>query len=221
MEATKRKLHLGCGERYLQGYHNIDFPPVEHTVQIYTRVDEYADILKLRYPAGSIEEVRLHHVFEHFSRPVACALIAAWWSWLRPRGLLHIEVPDFDLTAWAVLNPFLSERARHVALRHIFGSQEAAWALHQEGWSPRRLKQLLVSMGFDDIKIAKNSYQGTYNFEILAMKSRTDLSKQDFEQLAQAFLSKYNVNDTSTEERMLEAWMEIYRRQIEASWAAS
>ncbi|MGD0781138.1 MAG: hypothetical protein ABR954_10250 [Dehalococcoidales bacterium] len=220
MKNNKSKLHLGCGERYLEGYHNIDFPPAEHTVQTNLRVDEYADILKLRYPADSIEEIRLHHVFEHFSRPIACALVVSWWSWLKPGGLLRIEVPDFDRTAWAVLNPFSSDHSRHVALRHIFGSQEAAWAVHQEGWSPQRLKQLLTNMGFDRVQVRKNSYQGTYNFEILAMKSRTDISKNDFEQLARSFLSKYCVNNTLTEKRMLDVWMNMYSQQIEMSWAA-
>ncbi|MGD0340015.1 MAG: hypothetical protein ABSB78_14635 [Bacteroidota bacterium] len=221
MNDIKLKLHLGCGERYLEGYQNIDLPPAEHTVQNNTRVDEYADILKLRFPADSIEEVRLHHVFEHFSRPIACALVVSWWSWLKPSGLLHIEVPNFDRTAWAVLNPFSSDHARHVALRHIFGSQEAAWAVHQEGWSPQRLKQLLTNRGFDHIQVRKYSYQGTYNFEILAIKSRTDISKDDFEQLARSFLSKYCVNNTVAEKRMLEVWMNMYNQQIEMSWAVS
>jgi predicted SAM-dependent methyltransferase len=221
MSSPKPKLHLGCGERYLEGYHNIDFPPAEHTVQTNTRVDEYADIMKLRYPADSVEEVRLHHVFEHFSRSIACALVVSWWSWLKPGGLLHIEVPDFDRTAWAVLNPLSSDHSRHVALRHIFGSQEAAWAVHQEGWSPRRLKQLLTNMGFDRVQIKKNSYQGTYNFEILAMKSRADISKEDFKERVRLFLSKYCVNNTTTEKRMLEVWMNKYNQQIEMSWAIS
>jgi len=203
----------------LEGYHNIDYPPSEHTVQTNTHVDEYADIRNLRYPARTVDEIRLHHVFEHFSRPVACALVAIWWSWLKPDGLLHIEVPDFDRTAWSVLNPFGSDKLRYVALRHIFGSQEAAWAVHQEGWSPKRMNQLLVHMGFGAIKVKKNSYQGTYNFEIFAIKCRTDLSKHDFEPLARAFLSKYNVNDTPTEERVLAAWMDTYQQQIEVSWA--
>jgi predicted SAM-dependent methyltransferase len=221
MENVKPKLHLGCGERYLEGYHNIDFLPAMHTVQTNARVDEYADILTLRYAAVSIDEIRLHHVFEHFSRPVACALVVSWWSWLKPGGLLHIEVPDFDRTAWAVLNPFSSDHARHVALRHIFGSQEAVWAVHQEGWSPNRLNRLLTNMGFDHVQIRKNAYQGTYNFEIMAIKSRTDISKSDFAQLARLFLSKYCVNNTATEKKMLDVWMNIYSQQIEMSWATS
>jgi predicted SAM-dependent methyltransferase len=215
------KLHLGCGELHLDGYLNIDFPPSSHTVQTKLAADEFHDILDLSYPSNSIKEIRLHHVFEHFSRPITCALIASWWSWLEPGGLLHIEVPDFDRTALVVLNPFSSDHARHVALRHIFGSQEAKWAVHQEGWSPKRLKRLLQEMGFDQIQTRRNSYQGTFNFEILAMKSRIDISKNDFEKSVQSFLVGYCLNHSGTEKRILEVWMEIYRQQIEVSWAAS
>jgi predicted SAM-dependent methyltransferase len=215
------KLHLGCGERYLPGYLNIDFPPTAHTVQTNARVDEYADILSLRYPAGSIEEIRLHHVFEHFSRPVACALVVSWWSWLKPEGLLRIEVPDFNRTAWVVLSPFSSQKARYVALRHIFGSQEAVWAIHQEGWSPSRLKDLLNTLGFSNVKVIKNVWHGTYNFEIMAQKQTTNWSLTDFEQSAKQFLANYCVDEILTEQKMLETWFSLYRAQIEKSWAIS
>jgi predicted SAM-dependent methyltransferase len=221
MPDANLKLHLGCGELHLSGYLNIDFPPESHTVQTKFAADEFHDILDLSYRSNSIEEIRLHHVFEHFSRPIACALIVSWWSWLKPAGLLHIEVPDFDRTAKVILNPFSSDHARHVALRHIFGSQEATWAVHQEGWSPTRMKRLLKDMGFDHFQVNKNTYRGTHNLEILATKSQTDISKDDFEQLARVYLSKFCVNESETERRMLEIWMNMYSQQIEVSWAAS
>ena len=75
------KLHLGCGQRHFEGYVNIDYPLSEHSVQQTSISDEYANLLELRYKPNSIEEVRLHHVFEHFPRAVAAALLYSWSTW--------------------------------------------------------------------------------------------------------------------------------------------
>ena len=93
------KLHLGCGQRYLQGYLNIDYPLSEHSIQQTSVADQFANLLELRCMPSTIEEVRLHHVFEHFTKAVACALLASWNSWLTHDGVVHIEVPDFEETA--------------------------------------------------------------------------------------------------------------------------
>src|SRR5512139_881733 len=106
------KLHLGCGTRYLDGYVNIDHPPSEHTVQHALVADRYADINDLHYPAGEIDEVRLHHVFEHFPRQIALALLCRWTDWLKPGGLLRIETPDAMASAWALISPLTSDRVR-------------------------------------------------------------------------------------------------------------
>ncbi|MBE3140734.1 MAG: hypothetical protein IMZ53_09145 [Thermoplasmata archaeon] len=68
MANLKTRLHLGCGEVYLGDYLNIDYPLASHTLQTKLAADEYHNILELRYPANSIEEIRPHHVFEHFAR---------------------------------------------------------------------------------------------------------------------------------------------------------
>ena len=114
MANLKMKLHLGCGEIHLDGYLNIDYPPASHAVQTKSAADEYHNILELAYPANSIEEIRLHHVFEHFTRASALGLLAGWWTWLVPGGLLRIEVPDFDRTAWAVLSPFTPKKKKMI-----------------------------------------------------------------------------------------------------------
>lgn len=211
------KLHLGCGERYLDGYRNIDFPPSEHAVQTQTRVDEYADIRELAYPYASVAEVRLHHVFEHFSRPVALALLSAWNAWLEPGGALRIEVPDFDRTARRVLRPFASEERRGVALRHIFGSQEAAWAFHLEGWSGKRLEKTAEAFGFSVLERRKSRYKGTYNVD-LSFRRTAELTVAEARSAARERLSKYLVDASSTEMRILAVWMTAYEAQVRKSW---
>lgn len=213
------KLHLGCGQRYLDGYINIDYPLSEHSVQKNSVADINADILALRYPASVVAEVRLHHVFEHFTRPVACALVAAWNSWLQPNGLIHIEVPDFHRTARAITSSLTSLKSKAVAERHLFGSHEAHWAAHYEGYTPALLKKLVSTFGFAIQKIDKNSWRGTYNFELFAYKSNQTLSKEECSARAEEYLSSFLLDNSETEKHLLAAWMEIYTHQLVRSWA--
>lgn len=148
---TETKLHLGCGEKYLEGYVNIDFPNSEHSVMT-PRVDQYADIRTLSYPENSIDEVRSHHLFEHFSRAEALKLLVRWRSWLKPGGRLVIETPDFATSAAFFLRSRSTQRKFQLS-RHIYGSQEAGWATHKDNWDKRKFLFVLKKMGFKNIKI--------------------------------------------------------------------
>ncbi len=207
------KLHLGCGQRYFEGYVNIDFPLSEHSVQRTSVADEFHDLLQLNYPAGSIAEVRLHHVFEHFTRGQACALLVGWNAWLRPGGVLHIEVPDFGRTARAVLSTFSSEQARGVGLRHIFGSQEAGWAVHYEGFTKASLQATMRRFGFTPKEVKQERYKDTYNLTVIAERTRA-LSRQEADAAAEAHLRQYLVDDSASETTLLGVWMDEYRAQV-------
>ena len=129
------RLHLGCGHRYLDGYVNIDLPLFEHGIPVRRGPDRYADIADLRFEKSTVDEIRLHHVFEHFGRPQACALLVAWRSWLKAGGRLRIEVSDFNRTALTMLSPASGLRCECVGARHLFGSNEAPWAIHLDATS--------------------------------------------------------------------------------------
>ncbi|MFI5240696.1 MAG: hypothetical protein ACHQUB_03235 [Candidatus Saccharimonadia bacterium] len=218
MTDTKQlRLHLGCGQVHLDGYVNIDFPTSEHTVQEKSVADEFADITKLSYKPGSVSEVRLHHTYEHFIRSIACALLASWYSWLCEGGIVHVEVPDFTRTALSVLSPLSSEQTKAVGLRHIFGSNEAAWAVHYEGWSLPRLTKLLELFGFELTESKRNSWHGTFNIEVIAKKTATKLSKKDLEEKARQYLKEFLLDDS--ELPLLAVWMQQYREQIDQTWA--
>lgn len=213
------KLHLGCGGKYLEGYTNIDYPSDKHTVQQSLVADVHADIKFLKYPYKTIEEIRLHHVFEHFPRPTACALIASWHSWLKPKGILHIEVPDFSRMGLIMISPFSTFKRKAEAERHIFGSQEAEWGIHYEGYTPRMLKKFLELYGYQTDKIIKNKWLGTRNFEIFAIRQDIECSKEQNEMVTRNYLSKFLIDESSTELSLLNIWMNRYKDQVEISWA--
>lgn len=153
MKNEKIKLHLGCGKKYLEGYINIDFPLSEHTV-ISVKADVYKDIRDLEYPENSIDEIRSHHLFEHFPRAEAVDLLLKWRKWLKPGGILRIETPDFyRCSKWFI---FSNLKERMQLSRHIFGSQEAKWAYHLDGWEKQKFNFFLKKLGFFKIKFKKS-----------------------------------------------------------------
>jgi predicted SAM-dependent methyltransferase len=209
------RLHLGCGQRYFEGYTNIDYPLTEHSVQKTSVADVQADLLKITYAAQSVDEIRLHHVFEHFPRAVAAAQLCRWNSWLKDGGELRIEVPDFARTAKAALGGWFSKGNNpHVALRHIFGSQEAHWAVHYQGYSEKTLTDFLQAFGFKAVQCLRNSWKGTYNIDIKATKSRSINSKEEFEKIARVYLSHFLVDQSESEILLLETWLADFRNHL-------
>lgn len=153
MADQKLKLHLGCGEKYLEGYVNIDFPDTEQSV-IKTKADVFSNMHDLSYPEGSVDEIRSHHLFEHFSRAEALKLLTRWRSWLKPDGVLVIETPDFTTSASFFLAS-ASRKRKYQLSRHIFGSEEAGWATHKDFWDKEKFQFVLKELGFTNIKVVR------------------------------------------------------------------
>ncbi|MEX2006652.1 MAG: class I SAM-dependent methyltransferase [Candidatus Saccharimonadales bacterium] len=212
------KLHLGCGQVYLEGYVNIDYPLSKHTVQQKSVADEFADLTDMKYKPESIEEVRLHHVFEHFPRTQAVALLVSWHSWLKKGGRVHIEVPEFDATARLVLDPKVPKKDRRLAMRHIFGSNEAPWAVHYDGWNEERFKELFDTFGFKTEKVERNSYMATRNIEVFAKKNKKTPSSDKIREKARDYLRPFTVNDSEFETRLLEIWLNDFTGQLKKTF---
>ena len=216
MNNKKMKLHLGCGMRYLEGYTNVDYPVSNQTVQINLKADEYRDISTLVYPGCSVEEIRLHHVFEHFPRPVALALLCRWRDWLRVGGLLRIETPDFRSSIISCLSPFISFYNKQQIVRHIFGSHEASWAAHYDGWYKDKFHYVLKKIGFDNIKFVKNRYGYLRNIEVFAYKNECEFDAARYRKIVKQILTwslvrdGYRKNIEKSESDMLDVWMKAW-----------
>lgn len=200
------KLHLGCGERYLDGYVNIDFPSDNHTIQKKSVADRYANIKELQFSDKSIEEVRLHHVFEHFDRVEAISFLIGWNNWLVPKGRVHIEVPDLFWTSIFALTPFLSRKKRLVATRHIFGSHEASWAIHCEGWTASSLSYVMRKLGYRIDNVKRAYWRGTFNLEIFASKER-ELSDAELQVNLIEIFDKYILDHSPGELELRQVWI--------------
>jgi SAM-dependent methyltransferase len=174
------KLHLGCGSIYLEGYVNIDYPQESHTTNVVT-ADQFADLTTLDYPENSVDEIRLHHTFEHFSRQWALKLLSNWHRWLKPGGVLVIEVPDFDELAKRYVSADLEYRFK--LLRQIFGSHEAHWAYHYDGWGEEKFRFILGKFGFTDLKFEKLL---AYHSNITIPKVGGAINRTPFEKLKNA-----------------------------------
>ena len=190
------------------------------------RPDLLADLRELSYPDGGVTEVRLHHVFEHFDRATALRLLIEWRGWLRAGGTLRIETPDFGRSAAAyllarvmpgrVVRGPLGRLVGHGTgsqLRHIFGSHEADWAVHWDGWDRPRYRHTLGALGFEELRFRAASWRGIHSLEVIALASDTLPPREKLEEAAERLLRDSLVDESASELRQLENWMAVVRRR--------
>jgi glycosyltransferase involved in cell wall biosynthesis len=209
------RLHLGCGEQHFDGYINIDYPPSEHNV-MQVKADIFANITELDFPPSSVDEIRLHHVFEHFDRATALAMLIKWHQWLKIGGKLHIETPDFVGNAKTVLANS-SWAVKMGVIRHISGSHEASWAYHVDQWFAERFEHTLNKLGFDHIQIQHIAWQlepFLSNVHAIALKSR-ELALNELLQAADELLWESTVSPS--EKPLHEVWKKQLREMLSNS----
>jgi len=206
------KLHLGCGGCAKEGHINIDFPPSEHTVLTNFKADYFQDITTLSFPENSVKKICNYHVFEHFDRATALALLTKWQTWLENGGTLEIETPDFK----TAIERFLSEKdssRQNLILRHIFGSHEEHWAVHWDGWFEEKFTAILPLFGFEVKEVKK--YQSLRDVDNIVIKAKKvkNLTNNVIRKSCKKLLRE-SLTDVDAENPMLDCWMKIYDEKI-------
>lgn len=202
------RLHLGCGENHFNGYINVDFPSSEHTVQQASIADVYADITNLNFPEISVDEIRSHHIFEHFERPISMGLLCNWNKWLKIGGRLVIETPDFEASVKLFLDQTIPYKEKQKILRHVFGSHEARWAVHCDGWYQEKFADILEKLGFSDITFNKLRYYGVLNNITVTAYKKKSLTMQELEKAAKKILEESLVSPVET--KMFSVWCSTF-----------
>ena len=81
MNLKPTKLHLGCGERYLNGYLHIDINKFDHIDHI-TSVDNLS-----MFDDNSIDEIYASHVLEYFDKFESISVLSEWYRVLKKMEL--------------------------------------------------------------------------------------------------------------------------------------
>ena len=133
------RLHLGCGQRRLDGFVNIDHLSTSAT-------DYVGDITSLPCRAGSVDRIETYHVIEHLPRPAVEAVLDHWLRLLKPGGTLVLECPDFE----ADIRDYLSGNEER--LYSIFGRQRFEGDAHHWGYTAKTLGRLLKQVGYTGVR---------------------------------------------------------------------
>lgn len=151
----KVRLNLGCGDKILEGYINVDFAQSRKG----NRPDVIADLRALQFNHNYADEILSVHVIEHFYRWEAEELLKHWKDILKPGGRLILECPNI-LTAARMLMQEPDRAARgegkegKLAMWPLYG--DPTWQdplmCHRWGYTPATLMDLLKSSGFKNIR---------------------------------------------------------------------
>jgi predicted SAM-dependent methyltransferase len=206
------RLHLGCGAQHFDGYVNIEQPPSEPpTTEV--KADVYADVTRLDFPPDSVDEVRSHHLFEHFSRTTALAMLLRWHRWLKVGGRLRVETPDLVGSAATLVStaPWSTKMA---VVRHLAGDQAAWWGYHVDHWFAERFQKTLTRLGFHDVWTRCWSWEHPpylSNVEVVAAKT-AGVSPAAQLRIADAVLRESMV--APSERQLYETWRRQLRRMV-------
>ena len=206
------RLHLGCGKWHFDNYINIDYPPKKHNVVTNLGADIYADIKKLNFPPCSVDEIRLHHLFEHFDRTTALGLLIKWHEWLKTGGTLRIETPDLIGSAKTLLSD-APLKTKMGVVRHLAGDQADSWAYHTDHWFAQRFEHTLKQLGFGTIRTQTSTWPHEpclSNVQVHATK-KVQLNRKRLLEVCDKLLLDSLVSDAPNELAKHKIWMRRLR----------
>ena len=149
------KLNLGCGDKILPGYVNVDMVSSRAGKQ----PDVNADIRDLRKIKSSIaDEILAVHVIEHFYYWEVVPLLQSWRRLLKPGGKLILECPNLLYACQMIVeNPEMHTqpgKAGQMSMWSLYG--DPSWKdplmCHKWAYTPVSLMAVLDEAGFQQAK---------------------------------------------------------------------
>jgi SAM-dependent methyltransferase len=156
------KLNLGCGDKILSDYINVDI--VQSRAGF--RPDVLCDLRRLKpFKDASVDEILSVHVVEHFWRWEVRDTLLEWKRVLKGGGKIILECPNLE----AACRTFLEDPIKNSA--EDAGGQRTMWVfygdpqwrdpymVHRWGYTPESLKALLLECGYANVRQEPAQYK--------------------------------------------------------------
>ena len=139
------RLHLGCGDKRIEGWVNIDGHPLPG-------VDVVAD-LRRGLEFANVETVFAEHFLEHLTITEALDLLVEIHRVLVPGGWLRLSTPSLD---WAYVTCYRLEAEPEVRREAALALNRAfyAWG-HRFLWNEPLLREALAACGYTETRACR------------------------------------------------------------------
>jgi SAM-dependent methyltransferase len=149
------RLNLGCGDKILPGYVNVDV--VEARAGM--KPDVVCDLHDLApFEDASADEILSVHVVEHFWRWEIRDVLREWLRVLKPGGRMIVECPNILSAAQGLLeSPVEAAREDQAGQRTMWVFYgDPKWKdplmIHRWGYTPESLRALLAEAGLREVR---------------------------------------------------------------------
>ncbi len=150
-----KKLNLGCGDKILPGYINVDVAASRRGL----KPDVLCDLHQLApFENDSVDEILSVHVVEHFWRWEVVGILREWVRVLKPGGTMFLECPNLLAACHELLqNPDIATGPGQEGQRTMWVFYgDPAWQdplmIHRWGYSPRSLAQVMHEAGLVNLR---------------------------------------------------------------------
>lgn len=149
------KVNLGCGNKKISGYVNVD-------IREDVNPDIIDDVSKLeKFKNESIDLIYACHILEHFGRHKYKEVLTRWYSVLKPDGVLRLAIPNFE----KICEVYSKNKNMNELLGLLYGGQNYEQNFHYCIWDFNSIKKDLIDIGFKEINYYNWEETEHYNID--------------------------------------------------------